>query len=28
MINDIERAKAILDDYLVSFADFLPQFRH
>jgi len=28
MINDIERAKAILDDYLISFADYLPQFSH
>jgi alpha-galactosidase len=27
MVNDIGRAKAILDDYLTSFADYLPQFR-
>ncbi|MFZ0548414.1 MAG: hypothetical protein WAM60_23400 [Candidatus Promineifilaceae bacterium] len=27
MINDIKRAKAILDDYLTSFADYLPQFQ-
>ncbi len=26
MINDIGRARAILDDYLTSFADYLPQF--
>jgi alpha-galactosidase len=26
MINDIGRARAILDDYLVAFADYLPQF--
>jgi len=26
MINDIGRARAILDDYLISFADYLPQF--
>ncbi len=26
MINDIRRAKAILDDYLIAFADYLPQF--
>lgn len=26
MINDIDRAKAILDDFLVSFAQWLPQF--
>lgn len=26
MINDIGRARAILDDYLLSFADYLPQF--
>ncbi len=26
MINDIDRAKAILDDFLVSFAEWLPQF--
>ena len=27
MVNDISRARAILDDYLVAFADYLPQFR-
>ncbi len=27
MINDIDRARAILDDYLDRFADFLPQFQ-
>jgi alpha-galactosidase len=26
MMNDIDRAKAILDDYLTTFADYLPQF--
>jgi alpha-galactosidase len=26
MMNDIDRAKAILDDYLTTFANFLPQF--
>jgi alpha-galactosidase/6-phospho-beta-glucosidase family protein len=26
MINDIGRAKAILDEYLEVFADYLPQF--
>jgi len=28
MINDIDRARAILDDFLVSFAEWLPQFSH
>ena len=27
MINDIDRARAILDDYLQSFAQYLPQFE-
>ncbi|HMT21912.1 MAG TPA: hypothetical protein PKE20_11835, partial [Promineifilum sp.] len=27
MINDINRARAILDDYLVTFAAYLPQFE-
>jgi alpha-galactosidase len=27
MINDIDRAKAILDDYLATFEDYLPQFQ-
>lgn len=27
MMNDIGRAKAVLDDYLTTFADYLPQFR-
>jgi alpha-galactosidase len=27
MINDIGRARAILDDYLTAFADYLPQFE-
>lgn len=27
MINDINRAQAILDDYLTAFADYLPQFN-
>ncbi|MCB0068618.1 MAG: hypothetical protein KDD77_15750, partial [Caldilineaceae bacterium] len=26
MINDIDRARAILDDFLVSFREWLPQF--
>lgn len=28
MMNDIDRAKAILDDFLVEFAEFLPQFNN
>ena len=27
MVNDIGRARAMLDDYLAAFADYLPQFR-
>ena len=26
MINDVDRARAILDDYLEAFAPYLPQF--
>lgn len=26
MMNDIERAKAILDDFVISFREWLPQF--
>jgi alpha-galactosidase len=26
MINDIDRARAILDDFLSTFAEYLPQF--
>jgi alpha-galactosidase len=26
MINDIDRARAILDDFLITFAEYLPQF--
>jgi alpha-galactosidase len=28
MINDIPRARALLDDYLTTFADYLPQFQN
>jgi hypothetical protein len=26
MMNDIDRARAILDDFIVEFAEYLPQF--
>jgi alpha-galactosidase len=26
MVNDIDRARAILDDFLITYAEYLPQF--